>query len=100
MNNRKRGDYFERQTRADLEKRGWVVVRSGGSLGPADLVALHHNRPPLFIQCKINGRINGPESEQLNKVSAMAGCLPIVAWRKAPGVVGYRQIIGPGMATP
>jgi len=96
MNNRKRGDYFERQTRADLEKRGWVVIRSAGSLGPADLVALHHSRPPMFVACKINGYMRPHERRELRRFATMAGSLPVLAWRKQPGVVGYReQLTGP-----
>ena len=48
--NRSRGDYFERRTRAALEAQGWLVIRSAGSYGVADLVALSAGRTPLLSQ--------------------------------------------------
>ena len=38
-----RGINRERQVRQILEADGWVVVRSAGSLGPVDLVAIRRN---------------------------------------------------------
>jgi len=39
--NRLKGDRRERYVRKVLEKEGWTVVRSGGSLGMFDLIAIH-----------------------------------------------------------
>jgi len=72
-NNRRRGDEFERRTKADLEMRGWVVVRSAGSLGPADLVALHHSRPPIIVSCKIPGYLRPTENDVLIETSLLRG---------------------------
>jgi Holliday junction resolvase len=98
MNNRRRGDEFERRTRADLEKRGWVVVRSAGSLGPADLVALHHSRPPVIVSCKIPGYLRPTENDVLIETSLRAGAIPLLAYAKVDNMgahVAYRQITKP-----
>ncbi len=45
------GARFERDVKKALEDKGWVVVRSAGSLGCIDLVVI--NRPhAVTIQCK------------------------------------------------
>lgn len=102
MNNRRRGDYFERQTRADLEKRGWIVLRSAGSLGAADLVALHHNRPAILVACKIPGYMRPAENDALIEFALRAGAVPMLAFRKdarsGDGTVGYSQVTMPKTA--
>jgi len=40
MSNKTKGYRVERNIRLEFEKRGWVVVRAGGSLGDADLICL------------------------------------------------------------
>jgi Holliday junction resolvase len=85
--NRRRGDYFERQTRAALEAVGWFVVRTAGSLGVADLVALQADFRPLLVSCKISGRIDPGEREALITAAEMAGARPIVASRPRGGWV-------------
>jgi hypothetical protein len=43
MNNRKRGDRNERKTILRLRKLGYTVVKSGGSLGMFDMIAIPTN---------------------------------------------------------
>jgi|KBSMisStaDraftv2_1062788.scaffolds.fasta_scaffold97388_2 Holliday junction resolvase len=89
--NRKRGDYFERQTRSALECAGWVVVRSAGSLGPADLVAVRRNSMGtahvLLVSCKTNGRASPAERAALLKVADQAAAEPLLASRPARGTI-------------
>ena len=89
---RRRGDYFERQTRADLERRGWLVVRAGGSLGPADLIAITSGKPPLLVSCKLGGRISPREREMLDVTAHRYGAVGIVASRQKAGHVAYLLI--------
>lgn len=35
------------------EENGWTVMRTAGSRGPYDVVAIHPTLTPLFIQCKV-----------------------------------------------
>lgn len=90
--NRHRGDYFERQTRDALEALGWVVIRSAGSMGPADLWALRRGDKPLLISCKLSGRIDPEERRQLLQVSEQAGARGVLAMRARPGYVELRTV--------
>lgn len=85
LTNRQRGDYFERQARDALTAWGWLVVRAGGSLGVADLVALKLGHTPLLISCKLSGRIDPAEREQFHDAARAAGARAIVASRPKPG---------------
>lgn len=101
MSNRSRGDYLEYQTRTGLRRYGWVVVRAGGSLGVADLVALQYRRAPWLIQCKILGpgrkypRIDPAERKALYETAEQAGARPIIATRYKPGWVSFLALNGP-----
>lgn len=89
--NRQRGDYFERQTRSALEAAGWVVVRSAGSLGPADLVALRRNSEGvahvLLVSCKTDGRTSPAERAALVDVADRSVAEPLLARRPGRGVI-------------
>ena len=79
------GDYFERRTRDALEADGWLVIRSGGSLGPADLVALKAEHVPLLVSCKKGGYLPRGELFTLVDAAARAGAAPILAKSHRPG---------------
>jgi Holliday junction resolvase len=95
--NRQRGDYFERQCRGALEAAGWVVVRSAGSLGPADLVAVRRNsedRPHvLLISCKVDGRASPAERARLLEVADQAAAEPLLASRPSRGSIELASMI-------
>lgn len=95
---RQRGDYFERQTRAALEAAGWVVVRSAGSLGPADLVALQSGHTPLLISCKLGGYVPPEQRRQLADSGKAAGAWGVKAWRERPGWVALMIVTRHGYA--
>lgn len=90
--NRHRGDYFERQTRDALAALGWVIIRSAGSMGPADIWALRRGDRPLLISCKLNGRIDPEERRVLVRVAEQAGARPVLAMRARPGYVELRTV--------
>lgn len=77
--NRQRGDYLERQTRKALEAHGWIVTRSAGSLGPADLWAMRNGNTPLMIACKTNGKIGPGERLALVEAARIGGARPLLA---------------------
>jgi Holliday junction resolvase len=54
MTRYRQGYRFELRVKADMESRGWWVIRAAGSHGPADLVCLKAGEPPLLLQCKAN----------------------------------------------
>lgn len=89
---RRRGDYFERQARAEMQRHGWLVVRAGGSLGPADLVALHRDQPPRLISCKLGNRIDPAERATLITLGRRHRADAVVMWRAGPGKVVWRYL--------
>jgi Holliday junction resolvase len=89
---RRRGDYFERQCKRDLEAHGWLVIRAGGSLGPADLVAIGNGKLPLLVSCKLNGRISPQERNLLAMIGNRFGASVCVASRPRNGMVLYRGL--------
>ena len=93
MTNRSRGDYHERRVRDQLMERGFYVVRAAGSLGPADLVALRHDRKPRLIACKITGSITYDELNGLWTSAVLAGATPLIASRTKPGVIGWQMLL-------
>jgi Holliday junction resolvase len=91
--NRQRGDYFERQARDALEARGWYVIRSAGSLGVADLVALRLGNTPMLVSCKLSGRIGPSERFDLLEACRLSGARGVVAMRPRAGRVLLASVI-------
>lgn len=85
--NRARGDYLERQVRSALRHHGWLVIRSAGSLGVADLVALRAGNTPLIVSCKLTGLPPPHERRELLEAAESAGARAIVATREHNGWV-------------
>jgi Holliday junction resolvase len=93
-----RGSDFERAIKAALEDDGYFVVRSAGSKGKVDLVAVKPGQL-LFVQAKINGLCPPAERAELLRVAARAEALPIVAYKGTEGrrrPIRYRLLTGPG----
>ena len=86
---RQAGDRFERQTKAALEARGWWVIRSGGSLGVADLVGLRAGQRPILVACKTSGKLPKSERTTLLEVADRCDAQPVLAQRpvKANGLL-------------
>jgi Holliday junction resolvase len=99
VSNRTRGDYFERQTRDVFTDAGWLVVRSAGSLGPADLVALRAGHPPVIVSCKISGRLSYAERAELADLADAAGAAPVLASRPVRGRLALASINPETLAT-
>jgi Holliday junction resolvase len=77
------GADFERKVKKDLESRAWLVVRSAGSRGRADLWAIAPGRTVALIQCKRDAKLS--EAERLGLVTEAAAfeCIPILAYKDA-----------------
>ena len=120
-NTTRQGANFELKVMHDLEEHGYTCLRSSGSRGAVDVVAVAPLLGPkwlaepseklLFIQCKITNPVISPaERLAVQDLSLRAGALPLVAyWAKAPTgtltaygrelslmQVCYRQLTGPG----
>ena len=58
------GRAFEYRVKCDLGRKGYYVIRSAGSHGKVDLVALGRYGA-LLVQCKRQGAISKSEREEL-----------------------------------
>ncbi len=70
------GANFERKVKKQLEAEGCLVIRSAGSKGVADLVAIKEGRNVL-VQCKTD-KISAKEAGELVKIGAVYGVATMV----------------------
>jgi Holliday junction resolvase len=75
------GDRFERACVLRLRAHGFLVVRSAGSLGPADLVALRADHMPALIQCKITDTTTRAQRAAYYLQAEDAGAVAVIAFR-------------------
>ena len=82
-----RGINRERQVRQILEADGWVVVRSAGSLGPVDLVAIRCNGWQIkvrFVEVKSTvtaySHFGPADRAEMLDVTKRAGASAYLAW--------------------
>ncbi len=68
MKSKSKGYRVERKIRLKMEERGWIVIRSGGSFGKADLVCIKDGKC-IFFQVKSTNKeklyYNGYMEEKL-----------------------------------
>lgn len=90
--NYQNGAEFERKVARDLERYGYVTVRSAGSHKPADVVAMVDGMA-FCIQCKRDGRLGPTEWNKLCEWCAVAGATPILASKgpRGTGII-YRRL--------
>lgn len=60
-----KGANFERAIKHDLELEGYLTLRSAGSRGPVDLIAIDADGHAILIQCKLNGTISKKQRAEL-----------------------------------
>lgn len=95
MTNYDRGRAFEYDTRDRLVGDGYWVMRSAGSKGKVDILAIKDGHT-LFVQCKADGKCSPAERAELLRIAALIDGLPIVAYRDRG--VRFRLLNGPGPA--
>lgn len=79
------GDRFERACIVQLRAVGYLVVRSAGSLGPCDAVALRRDRLPLLVQCKRTDNLTRAGRLALWNVGREYGSTVLVASKAGRG---------------
>jgi len=82
---RARGDRFERLCMDKLRAQGYAAVRSAGSQGPADIIALRADRLPAFIQCKVTDNTTTRQRCLFYRLAEDAGALALLACKPANG---------------
>ena len=112
-NTTRQGANFELKVMHDLEGHGYTCLRSSGSRGAVDVVAvgpeisgrfLKTGRVEnlLLIQCKITNPVIPPyERTAVQDLATRAGAIPLVAHWAADQATGlmrvhYRMLTGPG----
>jgi Holliday junction resolvase - archaeal type len=112
-NTTRQGAQFELDVMHALEEHGYTCLRSSGSRGAVDVVAVGPLRTYecgaqpdadlLFIQCKITNPVIPPaERLAVQDLALRAGALPVVAYRaQDPNnarrkTILYRELTGPG----
>src|SRR3954463_8669532 len=91
------GDRFERACAIRLRKAGYLVIRSAGSLGPADLVAFREDRIATFVQCKITDNMTAQARADFYRVAFDAGAMAVLATRPIPrGGVHWLRLTNDG----
>ena len=101
------GRAFEYRVKEFLEQHGFFVMRSAGSKGKIDLVAIPMFRPPTFVdynyesllllvQCKHGSKISKPEREGLLELEKQIGipAKTMCAWSKKGGSLVFFTWIG------
>ena len=90
-----RGANFERAVKELFEGMGWpLVIRSAGSHGVADLVALRRGSRTQLISCRIHGKLGPLERESLCEAAKAAGAIPMMAHRPARGRIVISEVKG------
>lgn len=88
MTNAQRGTAHENRAKARLERDGYFVVRSAGSKGAVDLIAVKAGQI-LMIQCKLDDYMGPKEWNRLLDIAQKAGGIPLLyggrgrVWRLA-----------------
>jgi Holliday junction resolvase len=93
--NAQRGTYLEHAAMDLLREAGFFVIRSAGSHGVADLVAV---KPGLclLVQSKMKLALLGSrEWTALWLAAQEAGGLPIVAYRPSMRKIAFARLMGP-----
>ena len=93
MSNSSRGIAFERVVRADLAEYGWTTFRTPASKGPADVIAIGPGPEVLFVQVKIDGRLDPKPWDELVALARWNDAVPLMAWRPARGRLAYRRLL-------
>lgn len=86
-----RGRNFEYRVKKDMEKRGYLVLRSPASKSPVDLYCIKRGEL-VFIQCKLRGQIGVPEWNEFFTLSKSVEALPILA-ENVSGKILYSEAI-------
>ena len=105
--NYRRGADLERAAKRYLEDNGYYVIKSAGSKGVADLVAIKglqgiQASETLYVQCKTDGYLLPDERVRFRQAALKSGAVPVVArWVKegrAAREIGFRELTSMGPA--
>lgn len=84
------GDRFERGCVMRLRDLGYLVVRSAGSFGPADIWAARADIGLILISCKVTDKTTNRERLQFHEAATGCGGIPIIAAKDKTRIVWHR----------
>jgi Holliday junction resolvase len=90
----RKGRAFEYKVRDYLRANGYWVMRSPASRSVVDMVAIKTGQV-LFVQCKVNGRLDPAEWNALYEAAKLAGALPVMAERPGRGTIAWWCLLSP-----
>lgn len=93
-----RGRAFEYRVMHDLARRGFQVMRSPGSRGPADLIAVAVGQQ-LYVQAKVDGRITPEERTKFVELTSSIAARALLAERKDGRTLRYFDITAAGIGS-
>lgn len=89
---RARGDRFERACVIRLRSLGYLVVRSAGSFGAADIWAARADIGLLLISCKVSDSTTVRERREFHRLATEAGALAVIASKPTRGQMDWQRI--------
>lgn len=91
-----RGRAFEYNIATLMRRKGYFVIRSAGSHGVSDLVAMKKGENPLLIQCKsgVSLGLNVDEHNALLNTAIASGGVPILAFKPEKGPIVFSILTG------
>lgn len=84
----KKGRRFEYKVKKELEEQGYYVIRSAGSRGVFDLIAIKWDEV-LGIQCKL-GKVSEKEIKEMFEVGSKYGIIPVIVTKDGTKVIMHR----------
>jgi len=98
--NYQKGRNFEYRVKKYLEEKGFFVVRSAGSHGIFDLIAVEtYGEPDDYsehlvygIQCRVDGKTKKEEVEKMKEIYWKYGIIPIIAYREGKKLV-FKHVV-------
>lgn len=89
------GTRFERRCLDLLREAGYWAFRSPASKSPIDIIAVRPGRV-LFVQCKVNGRLDPAPWNELFELSQRYGARPVLVERDPAGrTVTWWELLKP-----
>lgn len=86
------GRNFEYRVKRYFETQGYFVVRSAGSKGIADLIAISPDGTVSLVQCKLYGTISVKEYEELRETALKFKALPVIAFKNENNKLCTKEI--------
>jgi len=88
------GYAFENRVKADIQRHGYYAVRSGGSKGIVDILAVREHSPRiLMVQCKRKGAISREEWNELLRSAELYGGHALMAYMPGARGIEYRGLV-------